>query len=170
MTFGILSIISFIECLHILHFFRKKLLCKVNILWCLRYLIPYLHRVGKYLTMQGKYLMTFGLCHVVLVSKCLWCLRTFGQRLDKLITLSYRWHDAGTYDAKSKTGGPNGSIRNEKELNHSSNNGLKIAIDLCGEFLPLVCVHWQVWHKFYFFLSHWLYTYYFPLKILILIV
>lgn len=72
--------------------------------------------------------------------KSLRCLGTFGQRLDKLITLGHRWHDAGTYDAKSKTGGPNGSIRNEKELNHSSNNGLKIAIDLCGEFLPLVCV------------------------------
>lgn len=47
------------------------------------------------------------------------------------IMLRLAWHDAGTYDAKSKTGGPNGSIRNEKELNHSSNNGLKIAIDLC---------------------------------------
>ncbi|KAF7130130.1 hypothetical protein RHSIM_Rhsim10G0209400 [Rhododendron simsii] len=47
------------------------------------------------------------------------------------IMLRLAWHDAGTYDAKSKTGGPNGSIRNEKELNHSSNNGLKIAVDLC---------------------------------------
>lgn len=42
-----------------------------------------------------------------------------------------RWHDAGTYDAKTKTGGPNGSIRNE--YNHEVNRGLKIAIDLCGE-------------------------------------
>ncbi|GFY87912.1 ascorbate peroxidase 3 [Actinidia rufa] len=39
------------------------------------------------------------------------------------------WHDAGTYDAKTKTGGPNGSIRNE--LNHVANKGLNIAVDLC---------------------------------------
>lgn len=45
----------------------------------------------------------------------------------------FRWHDAGTYDAKTKTGGPNGSIRNEKELNHAANNGLRIAVDLCEE-------------------------------------
>lgn len=43
-----------------------------------------------------------------------------------------RWHDAGTYDAKSKTGGPNGSIRNEEEFTHGANNGLKIALDFCG--------------------------------------
>ncbi|KAK4340468.1 hypothetical protein RND71_041930 [Anisodus tanguticus] len=42
-----------------------------------------------------------------------------------------RWHDAGTYDAKSKTGGPNGSIRNEEEFTHGANNGLKIALDFC---------------------------------------
>lgn len=44
-----------------------------------------------------------------------------------------RWHDAGTYDARTKTGGPNGSIRNEIELKHGANKGLKIAIDFCGE-------------------------------------
>lgn len=43
-----------------------------------------------------------------------------------------RWHDAGTYDAKTKTGGPNGSIRNEEEYSHGSNSGLKKAIDFCG--------------------------------------
>lgn len=48
-----------------------------------------------------------------------------------------RWHDAGTYDVKTKTGGPNGSIRNRTELRHSANNGLKIAVDLCGEILHL---------------------------------
>ncbi|XP_052195568.1 L-ascorbate peroxidase 3-like [Diospyros lotus] len=47
------------------------------------------------------------------------------------IMLRLAWHDAGTYDAKTKTGGPNGSIRNERELNHSANNGLKIAIEFC---------------------------------------
>ncbi|XP_030535913.1 L-ascorbate peroxidase 3 [Rhodamnia argentea] len=49
------------------------------------------------------------------------------------IMLRLAWHDAGTYDARTKTGGPNGSIRNESELKHGSNNGLKIAVDLCEE-------------------------------------
>lgn len=44
----------------------------------------------------------------------------------------------------TKTGGPNGSIRNEEEYSHGSNNGLKIAIDFCGRCsLPisnLLCV------------------------------
>ncbi|KAL5986044.1 L-ascorbate peroxidase 3 [Asimina triloba] len=48
------------------------------------------------------------------------------------IMLRLAWHDAGTYDVKTKTGGPNGSIRNEEEYCHGSNNGLKIAIDFCG--------------------------------------
>lgn len=49
----------------------------------------------------------------------------------------YRWHDAGTYDAKTRTGGPDGSIRHEQEYAHNANNGLKIAIDLCGELLTI---------------------------------
>ncbi|KAI4350280.1 hypothetical protein L6164_004750 [Bauhinia variegata] len=49
------------------------------------------------------------------------------------IMLRLAWHDAGTYDAKTKTGGPNGSIRNEEEYSHGSNNGLKKAIDWCEE-------------------------------------
>ncbi|KAJ4966824.1 hypothetical protein NE237_018673 [Protea cynaroides] len=49
------------------------------------------------------------------------------------IMLRLAWHDAGTYDVTTNTGGPNGSIRNEEEHMHSSNNGLKIAIDLCEE-------------------------------------
>ncbi|CAL9228043.1 unnamed protein product [Arabidopsis halleri] len=47
------------------------------------------------------------------------------------IMLRLAWHDAGTYDAQSKTGGPNGSIRNEEEFTHGANSGLKIALDLC---------------------------------------
>ncbi|XP_052166769.1 probable L-ascorbate peroxidase 4, peroxisomal [Oryza glaberrima] len=46
------------------------------------------------------------------------------------IMLRLAWHDAGTYDAKTKTGGANGSIRHEEEYTHGSNAGLKIAIDL----------------------------------------
>ncbi|ESQ50858.1 hypothetical protein EUTSA_v10022797mg [Eutrema salsugineum] len=49
------------------------------------------------------------------------------------IMLRLAWHDAGTYDAKSKTGGPNGSIRNETEYSHGANSGLKIALDLCED-------------------------------------
>ncbi|KAE9616462.1 putative L-ascorbate peroxidase [Lupinus albus] len=49
------------------------------------------------------------------------------------IMLRLAWHDAGTYDANTKTGGPNGSIRNEEEYSHGSNNGLKKAIDFCEE-------------------------------------
>ncbi|WRX16247.1 hem peroxidase - like 10 [Theobroma cacao] len=48
------------------------------------------------------------------------------------IMLRLAWHDAGTYDVNTKTGGPNGSIRNEEEYTHGSNSGLKIAIDFCG--------------------------------------
>ncbi|XP_019092683.1 PREDICTED: L-ascorbate peroxidase 3, peroxisomal-like isoform X1 [Camelina sativa] len=49
------------------------------------------------------------------------------------IMLRLAWHDAGTYDSKSKTGGPNGSIRTEEEYNHGANIGLKMAIDLCED-------------------------------------
>ncbi|XP_055806430.1 L-ascorbate peroxidase 3-like [Solanum dulcamara] len=49
------------------------------------------------------------------------------------IMLRLAWHDAGTYDARTRTGGPDGSIRNEVEYKHAANNGLKIAIDLCEE-------------------------------------
>lgn len=48
------------------------------------------------------------------------------------------WHDAGTYDAENKTGGANGSIRNEEEYSHGANNGLKKAIDFCGICLFLI--------------------------------
>ncbi|KAI3665357.1 hypothetical protein L6452_43981 [Arctium lappa] len=40
--------------------------------------------------------------------------------------LRLAWHDAGTYDAKTKTGGPNGSIRNEEEYKHGANSGLQL--------------------------------------------
>ncbi|KAI4327757.1 hypothetical protein L6164_020182 [Bauhinia variegata] len=49
------------------------------------------------------------------------------------LMLRLAWHDAGTYDAKTNTGGPNGSIRNETELRHSANNGLKKAVEFCEE-------------------------------------
>lgn len=39
-------------------------------------------------------------------------------------------HAAGTYDWKTKTGGPFGTIRNPGELAHEANNGLDIAVRL----------------------------------------
>ncbi len=42
--------------------------------------------------------------------------------------LRLAFHDAFTYDSSSSTGGANGSIRNEKELQHSGNEGLSEAI------------------------------------------
>lgn len=41
-----------------------------------------------------------------------------------------RWHSAGTYDVKTKTGGPFGTIRHPQELAHQANNGLDIAVRL----------------------------------------
>ncbi|XP_010526808.1 PREDICTED: L-ascorbate peroxidase 5, peroxisomal isoform X2 [Tarenaya hassleriana] len=49
------------------------------------------------------------------------------------IMLRLAWHDAGTYDAKNKTGGPNGSIRFEEELKRPPNKGLEKAVQFCEE-------------------------------------
>ena len=43
------------------------------------------------------------------------------------IMLRYAWHDAGTFCKKTKTGGPNASIRFESEIGHDANAGLPIA-------------------------------------------
>lgn len=58
-----------------------------------------------------------------------------------LVYICCRWHDAGTYDVNTKTGGPNGSIRFEEEYSHGSNNGLKIAIDFCGNIYLILSFH-----------------------------
>nr|AAC28102.1 ascorbate peroxidase [Mesembryanthemum crystallinum] len=44
------------------------------------------------------------------------------------LMLRLSFHDAGTYDAKTKKGGPNGTVR--FELNNPANNGIKTAVDL----------------------------------------
>ncbi|MED6108457.1 L-ascorbate peroxidase 3 [Stylosanthes scabra] len=49
------------------------------------------------------------------------------------LMLRLAWHDAGTYDAKTRTGGANGSIRNQQELNHEANRGLETAVQFCEE-------------------------------------
>ncbi|CAN1226806.1 L-ascorbate peroxidase 3 [Linum perenne] len=43
-----------------------------------------------------------------------------------------RFHDAGTYDARTRTGGPNGSIRHRNELSRVANSGINVAVDFCG--------------------------------------
>eukprot|EP00246_Nothoceros_aenigmaticus_P013819 TRINITY_DN495_c0_g2_i1.p1 TRINITY_DN495_c0_g2~~TRINITY_DN495_c0_g2_i1.p1 ORF type:complete len:283 (+),score=40.74 TRINITY_DN495_c0_g2_i1:98-850(+) len=46
------------------------------------------------------------------------------------IVLRLAWHAAGTYDVKTKTGGPFGTIRLGTELAHGANAGLEIAVKL----------------------------------------
>lgn len=53
----------------------------------------------------------------------------------------------------TKTGGPNGSIRNEEEYSHGSNNGLKIALDFCGEpFLLALFINFFIKLNIYVYL------------------
>lgn len=42
----------------------------------------------------------------------------------------FRWHSAGTFDVKTRTGGPFGTIKHPAELAHGANNGLDIAVRL----------------------------------------
>ncbi|KAK3442237.1 hypothetical protein EUGRSUZ_B02456 [Eucalyptus grandis] len=46
------------------------------------------------------------------------------------LMLRLAWHSAGTYDVKTKTGGPFGTMKHAAELAHGANNGLDIAVRL----------------------------------------
>jgi len=46
------------------------------------------------------------------------------------LMLRLAWHSAGTYDVKTKTGGPVGTMRHKAEQGHAANNGLNKAVDL----------------------------------------
>ncbi|XP_030522061.1 L-ascorbate peroxidase 2, cytosolic-like [Rhodamnia argentea] len=46
------------------------------------------------------------------------------------IVLRLAWHSAGTFDVKSKSGGPFGTIRHPAELAREANTGLDIAVRL----------------------------------------
>lgn len=54
--------------------------------------------------------------------------------------LRLAYHDAMTYDATTKTGGANGSIRVQRELDHAGNESLSSALDL----LEPIKAHYQV--------------------------
>ncbi|GBG62164.1 hypothetical protein CBR_g29363 [Chara braunii] len=57
------------------------------------------------------------------------------------LMLRLAWHDAASYCKKTRTGGPNGSIRLEAELNYKPNAGLRTAVGWCEEWrkkFPLV--------------------------------
>ncbi|CAA2972281.1 L-ascorbate peroxidase 2, cytosolic [Olea europaea subsp. europaea] len=65
------------------------------------------------------------------VGKCKKKLRGFiAEKHCAPIMLRLAWHSAGTFDVKTKTGGPFGTIRNPNELAHEANNGLDIAVRL----------------------------------------
>lgn len=71
-----------------------------------------------------------------------------------------RWHSAGTYDVKTKTGGPFGTMKHAEELAHGANNGLDIAVKLLepikaqvpilsyGDFYQVQCTIYQSDHYF----------------------
>jgi len=46
------------------------------------------------------------------------------------IMVRIAWHSAGTFDVKTKTGGPFGTMRYPAELAHGANSGLDIAVRL----------------------------------------
>ncbi|KAG8471469.1 hypothetical protein CXB51_036926 [Gossypium anomalum] len=46
------------------------------------------------------------------------------------IMLRLAWHSAGTFDWKTNTGGPFGTVKHAAELAHKANTGLDIAINL----------------------------------------
>ncbi|MBA0603659.1 hypothetical protein Gorai_003796, partial [Gossypium raimondii] len=46
------------------------------------------------------------------------------------IIVRLAWHSAGTFDWKTNTGGPFGTVKHAAELAHKANTGLDIAINL----------------------------------------
>ena len=51
-----------------------------------------------------------------------------------MLQVRLAWHDAGTYDKDSKTGGPNASIRFKQESDHAANAGLVWAVNQMRPF------------------------------------
>ncbi|KAJ6803611.1 L-ascorbate peroxidase 2, cytosolic [Iris pallida] len=79
--------------------------------------------VKAYPTVSEEYLKA--------VEKCKKKLRGFiAEKNCAPLMLRLAWHSAGTFDVKSKTGGPFGTMRHKAELSHGANNGLDIAVKL----------------------------------------
>lgn len=69
--------------------------------------------------------------YALAVQKCKRKLRGFiAEKHCAPLMLRIAWHSAGTYDVKSNTGGPFGTMRHKAELSHGANNGLDIAVNL----------------------------------------
>merc|ERR1719336_841621 len=59
---------------------------------------------------------------IALLRKCREELREFIDKTNcNPIMVRLAWHDSGTFDKVSKTGGANGSIRFSPEINHGAN-------------------------------------------------
>lgn len=69
------------------------------------------------------FLDSFSVSAYILV--CMLCFE-----IDGMSGFRCRWHSAGTYDVKTKTGGPFGTMKHPSELAHGANNGLDIALRL----------------------------------------
>eukprot|EP01018_Ginkgo_biloba_P024625 Gb_34976 [translate_table: standard] len=80
---------------------------------------------------MGKSYPTVSDEYKVAVEKCRRKLRgLIAEKHCAPIIVRLAWHGAGTYDVKTKTGGPFGTIRHPDELAHAANKGLDIAIGL----------------------------------------
>ncbi|XXG81116.1 hypothetical protein AAC387_Pa09g1824 [Persea americana] len=65
------------------------------------------------------------------VEKCKKKLRGFiAEKNCAPLMLRLAWHSAGTFDVKTKTGGPFGTMKCPAELAHGANRGLEIAVRL----------------------------------------
>ncbi|KAL6200042.1 hypothetical protein ACLB2K_029824 [Fragaria x ananassa] len=83
-------------------------------------------------------LLTMGKCYPTVTEEYKKAIDKAKRKLRGLIAekncaplmLRLAWHSAGTYDVKTKTGGPFGTMKQSAELAHGANNGLDIAVRL----------------------------------------
>jgi L-ascorbate peroxidase len=80
---------------------------------------------------MGKCYPTVDAEYLKAVDKCRRKLRgLIAEKNCAPLMLRIAWHSAGTYDVKTKTGGPFGTMKYPTELGHAANNGLEIAVRL----------------------------------------
>ena len=83
--------------------------------------------------------------------------------MDRTVMVGDRWHSAGTFDVKTKTGGPFGTMKQPAELAHAANNGLDIAVRLLEpikEQFPILSYadFYQVFYLFAFRFNHFMFA------------